>query len=175
MNRSMNQRLRWAALAAAVLAASSCGVRAPGSAGSGSSSGPISAASSAPAGGQSSSRAAPTKPAGPAGNVVGVVRTGPGCPMDPVYHVCGSHPLSRVQVQALTPNAKVAASAWTQYDGRYSLRLAPGSYVLVVLIAAPYPRCPRHLVSVGPGAVARADITCRSGIRVPGPPATNPA
>jgi hypothetical protein len=83
--------------------------------------------------------------------------------------------VGNVDVQARSPTGGVMASAPTAADGHFSLRLGPGSYLLVVVITQIYPRCPHVLVSVGSGAAIRANISCDSGVRHLGPPATNPA
>lgn len=80
-----------------------------------------------------------------------------------------------VVVQARSPSAVVMASTRTKADGRYSLQVGPGSYVLVVVITQFLPRCPHLPVSIGSGAAIRADIRCDTGLRPLGPAATNPA
>jgi hypothetical protein len=100
--------------------------------------------------------------------VFGFIRVNPVCPVDPVRHVCSPHPLGHVEVRALAPTTKVAASARTKADGHFSLRLRPGRYVFVVLVPGPFPKCPRQLVSIRSATTFHAEITCDAGIRLPG-------
>lgn len=180
MIASMRPYRRWVLLAATVLAAASCGVRAasPGTpGGSPTPSAPATTGSSAPttSGG---TRTTPARPDDSAATVFGIIRINPSCPVDPVRHACSPHPFGNVEVQALAPSAgvasaRVAASAMTSANGRYSLRLKHGSYVLVVVVPGPLPRCPHQPVSIRSATTLRADITCDSGIHLPGGPATN--
>lgn len=179
MIASMRPYRRLVLLAATVLVTASCGVRAasPGTpGGSPTPSAPATTGSSAPttSGG---TRTTPARPDGGA-TVFGIIRINPSCPVDPVRHVCSPHPLGNVEVQALAPSAgvtsaRVAASAMTAANGRYSLRLKRGSYVLVVVLHGPLPRCPHQPVSIRSATALRADITCDSSIHLPGRPATN--
>ena len=61
--------------------------------------------------------------------------------------------------------AGTAMSTRTRADGRYSLRLGQGRYVLVVVTRQIVPRCPHLLVSVTPPAPVHVNIRCDSGIR----------
>jgi len=99
--------------------------------------------------------------------IFGVILAGPTCPVDPVYHACRPHPLGDFEVQARSPSAAVLASAWTEKNGHYVLRVMPGSYVLVVVTTHVFPRCPHIPVSIGSGTTIRADISCDTGIRLP--------
>jgi hypothetical protein len=101
-------------------------------------------------------------------SVFGTIMINPVCPVDPVRHVCSPHPLGDVEVQALAPSAGVAASTKTAANGRFSLRLKPGSYVIVVVVAGPFPKCPHRPVSIRSATALRADITCDSSNRLPG-------
>lgn len=185
MIASMRPYPRWMLLAATVLVTASCGVRAAGPGAPGGSSG--SAAPSAPATTGSpapttsaSTRSTPPKPDDIAAMVFGTIRINPSCPVDPVHNACRPHPLGNIEVQALAPSAgvasaRVAASAMTAANGRFSLRLKRGNYVLVVVLPGPFPRCPHRPVSIRSATALRADITCRSGNRLPGAAATNQA
>jgi hypothetical protein len=105
----------------------------------------------------------PAAPAAPAATtpttavVFGVVKAVPACPADPVAHACSPHPLADVRVQADSAGARVISSSVTGADGRFSLRVGPGSYVLR---APALLRCRPVLVTVPPGVSIRADLTC---------------
>jgi hypothetical protein len=73
----------------------------------------------------------------------------------------------RIEARSLSagPAARVTASTRTRADGRYSLRLSPGRYLLVAVIGQFLPRCPEVTVSVSSGQRVRANIHCDSGIR----------
>ena len=166
---------------AVVLVTVSCGTSVPGAAGPGATAPSASPAKSATPG----ASATPAQSAAPSGTatrspgatavIFGVIQASPACPVDRVYHACRPRPLGHVEVQARSPSAGVMASALTQADGHYSLRLGPGSYLLVVVITQVLPRCPHVPVSVGSGASIRTNINCDTGLRLRGPPATNPA
>jgi hypothetical protein len=143
--RSIGLRLQRLLPAAVVLVTMSCGAHVPG--------------------------AAVTRPPGATAKVSGVVLTAPTCPADPVYHACRPRPLADVEVQARSASAAVMASARTGADGRYTLQVGPGSYLLVVVTTGVFPRCPHVRVSAVSGTAIRADITCDTGLRLPGPPA----
>jgi Carboxypeptidase regulatory-like domain len=177
MMRLQGRCFRWLLPAAAVLATVSCGTGAPGTnvpagpAAPGTTATPARSATAA----SSATPATATRSPGATAVIFGVVKVGPSCPADRVFHACRPHPLANVEVQARSPGTGVVASARTGTDGHYSLRLRPGSYQIVVVIAQIVPRCPRVPVSVRSGAAARSDIKCDSGIRTRGPPGTNPA
>jgi hypothetical protein len=167
--------------AAVVLVTVSCGTSVPGATGPG-----PTATSATPAKSVTpSATATPAQSAAPSGTatpspgatavIFGVVQASPACPVDRVYRACRPRPLGHVEVQARSPSAEVMASALTEADGHYSLRLGAGSYLLVVVITQVFPRCPHVPVSVGSGAAIRATINCDTGLRHLGPPATNPA
>jgi hypothetical protein len=117
--------------------------------------------------------AATTRPAAAAGEIFGVIRAGPTCPVDRVYHACRDRRLGNLDVQARSARTGLVASARSSADGHFSVRLRPGNYVLTVLTAASFPRCPRVRVSVRSGAAVRASITCDTGIRLPAHAAGN--
>ena len=154
--RSTGTRL-WPLLAAAVVVVTAaCGSRVAGA---------IVPASSDPA--------ATTRPAAATGVIFGVVRAGPACPVDPVYHACRPRPLGDVELRARQARTGLISTARTSTGGRFSVRLSPGEYVLTVVTTAIFPRCPHVRVSVRSGTAVRASIACDSGIRVPGQAASN--
>ena len=138
--RWFGPRVRWLLPAAAlVLLSASCGVR--------------------PAGTGSA------QPSGPVTLISGMVEASPGCPVERPGRLCKSRPLGDIRVEARSLPAGVTASTRTRADGRYSLRLGKGRYVLVAVTRQVLPRCPHVLVSVTPPAPVRANINCDSGIR----------
>jgi len=178
MTRSIGPYLRRLLPAAVVLLIVSCGTSVPGATASGASGASAQSATpgatATPAQSAASSGTA-TRPPAATAVISGVIQASPACPADRVYHACRPRPLGNVEVQARSPSAGVTASALTEADGHYSLRLGPGSYLLVVVITQVFPRCPQVPVSVGSGASIRANITCDTGLRHLGPPATSPA
>jgi hypothetical protein len=97
--------------------------------------------------------------------VSGVVAASPGCPVERPSRLCKPRPVSGVRVEARSLPAQVTVSTRTRADGRYSLRLAQGRYVLVVETRQIVPRCPHVPVSVTPPAPVHVNIRCDSGIR----------
>jgi Carboxypeptidase regulatory-like domain len=97
--------------------------------------------------------------------VAGVVVASPGCPVEQQDHACQPRVLGTVRVEARHLPAGVTATTRTGADGRYSLRLAPGRYVLNVVTDGVFPRCAQVTISVRSARPVRADITCDSGIR----------
>jgi len=89
--------------------------------------------------------------------VSGVVKATPACPADLVAHACSPHPLANVRVQADSAGARVTSSSVTGADGRYSLQVGPGSYVLRAPASL---RCRPVPVTISPGAAIRANLTC---------------
>jgi hypothetical protein len=97
------------------------------------------------------------------GTVTGRVTAGPTCPVERAGHPCPPAPVSAV-VQARA-HRRVAASTHTDAHGRYTLRLAAGSYTLVAVTKQPYPRCTPRSVRVRASQVVHAAIACDTGIR----------
>jgi hypothetical protein len=113
------------------------------------------------------------RPAAAAGVIFGVIRAGPTCPVDRVYHACRDRRLGNLDVQARPARTGVVFSARSNADGHFSVRLRPRNYLLTVLTTTTFPRCPQVPVSVRSGATVRARITCDTGIRLPAQAAGN--
>jgi hypothetical protein len=96
-------------------------------------------------------------PATPTAVVFGVIKAVPACPADRVAHACSPHPLADVRVEADSAGTQVISSSVTGADGRYSLQLGPGRYVLRAPVSL---RCRPVPVTVPPGAAIRVDLTC---------------
>lgn len=135
--RSVGTNLLRLVPVAAVLLAVSCGTQPA-----------VPAATATPSGGSTG---------GSTAVVSGVVKAVPACPGDRVAHACSPHPLANVRVQADSAGARVTSSSVTGADGRYSLQVGPGSYVLRAPASL---RCRPVPVTVSPGAAIRADLTC---------------
>jgi hypothetical protein len=137
--RRLRPGVRWLPLAVGiVLVSASCGVR---SAATGS-----------------------AQPSGSAALIFGVVEASPGCPVERQDHACEPHPLDGVRVEARSLNSRVTASTRTRAGGRYSFRLGPGRYVLVVVTRQVVPRCSHVPIAVSSRAPVRANINCDTGI-----------
>lgn len=76
-----------------------------------------------------------------------------------------SHPVAAVRVVLLNAAGKVAASASSGEDGRFTIAAPAGSYLLHAEIDGMYPRCPDVDVTVRKGKLTRADLSCDSGMR----------
>jgi hypothetical protein len=90
------------------------------------------AACTAPAASTSSSPA-PSAGASPsAGNVTGVATAGPVCPVErPGDSACAARPVGGAVIVVTRPDGTEVARLTTAADGRFSLDLAPGDYILV--------------------------------------------
>jgi hypothetical protein len=68
-------------------------------------------------------------------------------------------------VRAQTRAGAVIGSTHTDASGHYTLRLRVGTYTLVAVTHATFPRCARRQVNVKANAVTTAPISCDTGIR----------
>jgi hypothetical protein len=94
----------------------------------------------------------------------GRATAGPTCPVERIDHPCPPRPI-RPTIQVLNADGRIAATTRTDAHGWYTVRLAPGEYVLHVATTSILPRCPDTPVSVGTPPPSRADIHCDTGIR----------
>lgn len=128
---------------------------------------PASTVSTAPtgaAGGPTSATTASQPPPPTGSGAYGYVTAGPTCPVERPEQPCPPRPVA-AQVNAQDASGRTVATTRTDQAGRYSLSLAAGSYTLVTVTGATYPRCPPTSVTVRPGGPTRADISCDTGIR----------
>ena len=83
---------------------------------------------------QSTAPATPTQAAGSGnadqGTLNGTVVAGPSCPIETSDYPCPPKPVPNRQVMIETPDGKIAATPTTDSDGRFSVNLAPGTYVV---------------------------------------------
>ena len=98
------------------------------------------------------------------GTLSGRVTAGPTCPVERVGHPCPPAPVSAT-VLAKNADGTVVGTTHTDKDGRYRLRLPPGSYKLLAVTPMPLPRCPPVNVNVSASRTTRVGISCDSGIR----------
>lgn len=89
---------------------------------------------------------------------------GPTCPVERVGSPCPPNPVG-AEVDAHDPTGRLVATTRSGGDGGYRLRLAAGTYTLTVVVAGTFPRCPAVTVTVSPGTVSTAAISCDTGIR----------
>jgi hypothetical protein len=100
----------------------------------------------------------------PFSGVRGTVAAGPTCPVERIDHPCPPSPV-HAEIDARDAGGRTAASTRTASDGTYALAVPAGSYTLVVVTGAMFPRCPETPAVVAPGAVTTSNITCDTGIR----------
>jgi hypothetical protein len=129
---------------------------------------PASTVSTPPAsavGGPTSTTTASAEPPPPTGSgAYGYVTAGPTCPVERPDQPCPPRPVA-AQVNAQDASGRTVATTRTDQAGRYSLSLAAGTYTLVAVTGATFPRCPPTSVTVRPVGPTRADISCDTGIR----------
>jgi hypothetical protein len=90
------------------------------------------AACTAPAASTSSSPAASVGASSSAGNVTGVATAGPVCPVErPGDSACAPRPVGGAVLLVTRPDGTEVTRVTTVADGRFSLNLPPGDYLLV--------------------------------------------
>jgi hypothetical protein len=94
----------------------------------------------------------------------GYVTAGPTCPVEKQGQPCPPRPVS-AGIDAHNASGVTVASTRSDSYGRYAFDLAPGRYMLVVVIPSGFPRCPETSVAVQRGSATRADVSCDTGIR----------
>ncbi|HCE10277.1 MAG TPA: hypothetical protein DEQ40_17050 [Oxalobacteraceae bacterium] len=97
--------------------------------------------------------------------VAGAVVVVPSCPGPERPGMRCVGPLAGARIQLRDGTGKIVGNAMTGADGRFELRAPAGNYRLQVRVVAAYPRCPAQPVTIREGQVARADISCDSGMR----------
>lgn len=120
---------------------------------------------------QSTAPAPPTQAAGSGnadqGTLNGTVVSGPSCPIETSDYPCPPKPVPNRQVMIETPDGTIASTPTTDNEGRFSVNLAPGTYVLKVAQGAsqlPIQRKPVTVVIVA-GKTISVEIELDSGIR----------
>jgi hypothetical protein len=113
----------------------------------------------------SANKAAPGGSSSSQIDISGSVMAGPTCPVERVGQPCPPAPVHG-RVVAKGADEVQAADATIQADGHYAFTIPPGRYTFSVKVTGGiFPRCPTQSVTVRPGAPARVDINCDSGIR----------
>jgi hypothetical protein len=107
----------------------------------------------------------PAPPSGSAALISGTVEASPTCPVERPGHACRPRALGDVLVEARSARGGVVARTRTRADGRYSLLLGRGRYVLMAVTGQVFPRCPDVPVFVASPAPVHVNINCDSGIR----------
>jgi len=106
-----------------------------------------------------------SSPSGDSG-VRGTVLLGPTCPVESMESPCPDRPLADVEVQVLQ-RGDVMATVRSDGDGRFTVALEPGAYVLQAVVEEGGPAMSAKPVDVTVTSGAFADVTVPvdSGIR----------
>jgi hypothetical protein len=157
LDATRRRRGRQAALGVVLLAAvvaglTACALRTAGGAGAGA---PPPAARGSLAG-QSTPTTTPQSAAdaGSLGTIAGDVVAGPTCPVESIEDPCAPKPVPDRKVLILTPGGAIAATTTTDANGRFSVRVAPGSYTV---------RAEAGPGKLGLNQVSPGDVTVRAG------------
>jgi len=97
--------------------------------------------------------------------LVGTVTASPSCAVERPDQPCPPRPVAAANVEVFDRAEHLVTSIDADADGRFSLTLAPGRYVLTASSGTIFPSCPPFTVEVPTAGDARADILCDSGIR----------
>jgi hypothetical protein len=96
--------------------------------------------------------------------VAGVALIGPTCPVQRIDSPCPDRPFEGVVVVRNAAGLEVARTM-TDAQGRFSISLAPGRYVLTTLVTGVFPAPATQEVTVTAGQVIKVDLHLDSGIR----------
>ena len=94
----------------------------------------------------------------------GTVSVGPTCPVERADEPCPPQPVTAT-VHATNESGEEIATTQSGSDGRYSIALPPGRYVLTATTGSAYPYCDPTEIEVPPARDIVADISCDTGIR----------
>lgn len=98
--------------------------------------------------------------------ILGVVKTGPTCPVQRAGDTsCDDKPYATTVTVSRVGSTAVFATVDTGADGAYHFALPPGAYVVSASGGNPFPRCGEESVTVQPTGYVNADIHCDTGIR----------
>ncbi|MFH0739631.1 MAG: hypothetical protein V1819_00755 [bacterium] len=101
--------------------------------------------------------------------VEGVVTLGPTCPVmkNPPDPQCADKPYAtKIQVIVVgSPNSSPFATIESDKQGKYKIMLPPGEYALQGVGGAVMPRCETKNITIEPGKVIEANLSCDTGIR----------
>lgn len=102
------------------------------------------------------------------GTVRGTVLLGPTCPVETLTDPCSDLPLGDVRVRVLGPAGDVVATARSDAEGAFSVRLAPGDYTVEAVIEDDPARSASPVeVTVVEGREIEITVPVDSGIRTP--------
>jgi hypothetical protein len=106
-----------------------------------------------------------SSPSGDSG-VRGTVLLGPTCPVETMESPCPDRPLADVQIQVLQ-GSDVVATVRSDGDGRFTVALEPGDYVLQAVVEQGGPGMSAKPVdvTVTSGAFVEVNVPVDSGIR----------
>ena len=97
--------------------------------------------------------------------LTGTVTASPTCPVERPDQPCAPRPVAGAHIEAFDRAENLVASTQADAEGRFSLTLTSGRYVLTAGSGAVFPSCPPLTVDVPASGAARADIACDTGIR----------
>jgi hypothetical protein len=113
----------------------------------------------------------PTMPAGtpvptPSGRsgIIGTASVGPTCPVQRIDSPCPDRPFEGTIV-ALDARGREVARTTSDAQGRFTISLPPGNYVISALVSGPLPLPKPVNVTVAPGLFVRVELHLDSGIR----------
>jgi hypothetical protein len=110
--------------------------------------------------------AAPGSEGSELGTIAGTVLLGPMCPVETEASPCPDQPLPGIEVKAIGSDGGVAATAVSDEEGRFSIRVVGGDYTLEVVLDDDPSRSAGPIeVSVESGAEVQVDVPVDSGIR----------
>ena len=102
------------------------------------------------------------------GRVEGTVFLGPQCPVETIESPCPDLPLADVQVQ-LTSGDEVVGTAGSDAEGRFTIEIEPGSYMLGTVLEAEPPASTLFAkpipVTVVANQIVEANLLVDTGIR----------
>lgn len=107
---------------------------------------------------------APSEPAGDNAGIFGSVVAGPTCPVEQENSPCPDRPVPGAEVTAKTPSGETAGTTRADDQGKFTLRLAPGSYD-VTAGSRDVMSCDTQRVDVADHQYTPVRITCDTGIR----------
>ncbi len=99
----------------------------------------------------------------PDSGIRGRVTIGPTCPVQRVAHAC-VRPYRLTIAIRRQPTNRLAATVRTSANGRFTVALAPGRYLLVPQSGRPYPRSSPQAATVSPNRYTSVVISYDTGI-----------
>jgi hypothetical protein len=102
----------------------------------------------------------------PLGTVRGEVLLAPTCPVESIQSPCPGRPLAGVSVRLVDADGNVRASGVSDDRGAFTIDVAPGAYLVTVVIEEDPARSVKPVrVDVRAGEIVRSDVMVDSGIR----------